>query len=156
MRVGIIAIQHESNTFVPITTKLVDFSRRMGEEIRREYEGGHHEIAGFFEGLADAKIDAVPIFSANATPSGTITADACDALVAQMLDELRKTQNIDGLLIAPHGAAVGEIHRDMDGHWLALLRAGVGPNMPMLATRPLLTAPTRISTKKRAAFKRRH
>jgi microcystin degradation protein MlrC len=134
MRVGIIAIQHESNTFVESPTKLEDFLRRTGAEIRREFEGGHHEIGGFFEGLAEAQIDAVPIFTANAIPAGIIAADTCDALVKQMLDELRKANHLDGILAAPHGAAVAENHRDMDGHWLTILRETVGRKIPIIST----------------------
>lgn len=134
MRVGIIAIQHESNTFVETPTKLEDFQRRIGEEIRAEYEGGHHEIGGFFEGLGEAKIDAIPIFTANATPAGTIEASVCDALVKQMLDELRKVERLDGMLVAPHGAAAAQNYRDMDGHWLSVLRETIGREIPIIST----------------------
>src|SRR5690348_2825446 len=100
MRVGILGIQHESNTFMPRATTLEDFRRKTllrGESIRQAFAGGHHEISGYFEALANQKIDAVPIFVAGATPSGVITADALDALVAMMFDELDRAGPLDGI-----------------------------------------------------------
>src|SRR5437764_850599 len=104
MRVGIIGLAHESNTFLERPTTLESFrSDRIliGEAIRKEFSAAHHEIGGFFEALSDEKIDAVPLFAAKATPSGVITADAADSLVAMLMDELRKTPNLDGLLVSP-------------------------------------------------------
>jgi microcystin degradation protein MlrC len=137
MRVGILGIQHESNTFIATPTTLEDFRRKTllrGEAIRRAFAGGHHEVSGYFEGLAAERIDAVPIFVAGATPSGVITADALNALLTMLWDALDAAGRLDGILAAVHGAAVSEMHRDMDGHWLTLLRDRVGPAMPIVNT----------------------
>ncbi len=134
MRVGIIAIQHESNTFVSRPTTLADFQRDifvMGDAMLSQYGGGHHEISGFLQELDDQKIEAVPIFATWAVPGGTITAEAADALLATMQSELDRAGKLDGLLVAPHGAAVAENHRDLDGHWLTLLRQRVGEKTPI-------------------------
>src|SRR6059036_3938163 len=123
MRVGILGIQHESNTFMRRPTTLEDFQRKTllrGEEIREKFAGGHHEIGGYFEGLAREKIDGVPIFVAGATPSGMIVADTLNALLAMLFEEIDRAGTLDGILAAVHGAAVSEVHRDMDGYWLTL------------------------------------
>src|SRR5947207_2294213 len=137
MRVGILGIQHESNTFMPRATTLEDFQRKTllrGEEIREKFARGHHEISGYFEGLSREQIDAVPIFVAGATPSGVITSEALDALLAMLFEELDRAGPLDGILAAVHGAAVSEIHRDVDGHWLTLLREHVGESIPIINT----------------------
>ena len=108
MRVGIIAIQHESNTFLPNSTTLEHFQREIfasGEELLKFYAGGHHEVGGFLDGARENGLDPVPIFAAAAVPSGTITASASDAIVAQMMQALNGAGQLDGLLVAPHGAS---------------------------------------------------
>src|SRR5688500_723866 len=130
MRVGIIALQHESNTFLSTPTKLEDFHRNVlmtGDALIRRFEPTHHEIGGFIHGLREAEIKIVPIFAAQATPSGTIVPEAYRALLEMMLRELERAGTLDGLLVAPHGAGVCESETDMDGHWLATLRQSIGP-----------------------------
>lgn len=137
MRVGIIALQHESNTFLARPTTVEDFRRELlasGESVRRYYEGGHHEVSGFFEGLRREQLQAVPIFAAATTPSGTITADTYRRLLADLLEQLDLAGKLDGLLLAPHGAGVSEGEPDMDGHWLTEVRRRVGPKVPIVAT----------------------
>ena len=57
MRVGILSLIHESNTFVGTPTTLDLFRRDgllRGESIRERFAQGNHEISGFLEGLAAA------------------------------------------------------------------------------------------------------
>lgn len=137
MRVGIITLQHESNTFVAAPTTLEDFQRGVlatGEGIADHFESAHHEVGGFIEGLREAELDVVPIFAARATPSGTITTEAYRSLLEMMLRALDGAGRLDGLLVAPHGAGVCETEPDMDGHWLATLRERLGRGLPMICT----------------------
>src|SRR5687768_4880143 len=137
MRVGIIALQHESNTFHPTPTTLEDFQRSVlvtGDALIGRFEPSHHEIGGFIHGLREAGIEIVPVFAAQATPSGTIVPEAYRALLETMLRELERAGTLDGLLVAPHGAGVCESEPDMDGHWLTTLRQRIGPMMPMIGT----------------------
>jgi len=135
-RIGIIAIQHESNTFLPRSTTIDDFRADAflkGEVIRDAYSDSRHEVGGFFHGLDEANLTAVPILLALATPSGVITHEAFDLLIETMCDELNEAGPLDGLLVAPHGAAVSEKHRDADGYWLKLVRERVG-DVPIVCT----------------------
>jgi microcystin degradation protein MlrC len=137
MRVGIIALQHESNTFCNQPTSLENFEQGAlltGTAIRDKYLHSHHEVGGFFAGLAENEIEAVPIFLAWALPSGVVTARTLEKLLGKMLDELRNAGDLDGLLVAPHGAAVADNAPDMDGAWLRELRSRVGPKLPMVGT----------------------
>lgn len=137
MRVGIIALQHESNTFLPASTTLADFERGIlatADDLLRHYRDAHHEVGGFIEGSEEQKLTAVPIFAASATPGGTITASTYRDLSERMFRALDAAGEIDGLLVAPHGAAVCESEPDMDGHWLTALRERIGPGVPIVCT----------------------
>jgi microcystin degradation protein MlrC len=136
MRIGIIAIQHESNTFLAKSTALDDFrtdALLTGEDIREAYANSRHEVGGFFKGLADAEMTAVPILLALATPSGIIAHETFEQIMQMMCEGLDRAGPLDGLLVAPHGAAVSEKHSDADGYWLKMLRERVG-SIPIVCT----------------------
>lgn len=137
MRVGILALLHESNTFISAPTTLNHFHHNIldiGEAVRDRFANMHHEVGGFFAGLASAGIEAVPIFAARAMPFGTIAAETFETLLKMMFAELDRAGRLDGLLVAPHGATVSEAHRDADGFWLSELRRRVGRTMPIVGT----------------------
>lgn len=135
MRVGILAIQHESNTFLGTPTTMASFDRFfIGEEVRKVHGSAHTEVTGFFRALEEEKIDAVPLLFAAAVPSGALTAETLDRLIEVALEQIDKAGPLDGLLLAPHGAAVSESYPDMDGHWLSIVRKRVGSKMPLINT----------------------
>lgn len=137
MRVGIIALQHESNTNIQAPTTLADFRRETlltGQAIIPHFEHAHQEIGGFIEGLRAAGATIVPIFSAWALPGGVISAETYEEMLAMILRGLAEAGPLDGLLVAPHGAGVSAPHRDMDGHWLSVVREKVGPKLPIVCT----------------------
>ena len=137
MRVGIIALLHESNTFVTPPTTIRNFEENLlvrGEAVRTAMEGTHHEVGGFFEGLAAAGAVAVPIFAARAIPSGTITTETFTELWRRLREALEDAPAFDGLLIAPHGATVSEPFPDADGQWMRSVRQMVGHARPIIGT----------------------
>jgi microcystin degradation protein MlrC len=137
MRIGIIALLQESNTFIGRPTTLDHFEQELlatGGAVRERLAGTHHEVAGMFHALDEAGEEAVPIFAARAVPYGVIQADAIESLLAILFGELEKAGPLDGVLVAPHGATVSEPYPDVDGHWLSELRRRVGPNTPIIGT----------------------
>ena len=67
MRVGILGLLQESNTFLPGRTSWNDFANdtlAQGGEIRDRFIDAPHEVGGFFQGLENAGIDPVPLFVA--------------------------------------------------------------------------------------------
>ena len=55
MRVGILCLMQESNTFLNQPTEFHHFEDDLlltGESIREQMGNTHHEVAGFLEGLA--------------------------------------------------------------------------------------------------------
>lgn len=136
-RIGILGLQHESNTFIDAATTIDLFRREtlaVGAEIIDQFADAHHEIGGFIQGLREAGAEIVPIFAAWAMPAGVISSGCADELLATMLGGLDDAGALDGLLVAPHGAGVSEGERDFDGYWLSQLRQRVGPDMPMVCT----------------------
>jgi microcystin degradation protein MlrC len=137
MRIGIIALLHESNTFSPQPTTIEQFRENTlleGEAIRDALADTHHEIGGFFGGLQKLGAEAVPLFAARALPSGTIGRDTFAELLQRLWQTLDGAGELDGLLVAPHGATVSEEWPDADGHWLQQLRRRVGSDMPIVGT----------------------
>jgi len=137
MRVGIISLIHESNTFIHTPTVMDDFRREallIGSEIADRWASAAHEIGGFFEGLQAAGAEAIPIMAAWAMPNGPVEAATYAELLQMMLDGLAESLPLDGLLLAPHGAGVSEEQPDMDGHWLSMVRQQMGPDIPIVAT----------------------
>lgn len=137
MRVGIVGLIQESNTFLGEKTRRHHFEEDVllhGPAIRDVMADNQHEVGGFFEILDSAGIEAVPIFVARALPFGTIERADFEALVSEMLSAVAEAGHLDGVLAAPHGATVAEGHEDADGYWLGLLRAQLGEDVPIVAT----------------------
>ena len=137
MRVALLGIVHESNTFAEGVTGLDQFRNghwHFGEEIIMEYKSAFHEVGGMIEAMREADIQIVPIMYAEATPGGTVTTEAFEHLMREMFAELKKHLPVDGCLVVPHGAGVCEAYLDMDGHWLGRLRELVGKDVPIIGT----------------------
>ncbi|HWL07864.1 MAG TPA: M81 family metallopeptidase [Planctomicrobium sp.] len=137
MRVGIVSIQHESNTFIQDVTRLDDFRNDaflLGADIREQYQHSAHEVGGFLSGLDEQGIEAVPILFARAIPGGTIHKETAEKLISILTEEVQHAGTLDGWLVAPHGAAVSELDRDFDGYWLNTFRTLVGPDVPVICT----------------------
>ncbi len=136
-RIGILSLLQESNTFISRVTELCHFEDDLlleGERVRSTLSDAHHEVGGFFDGLAGEGLTAVPLFAARALPYGTISAAAFEQLMTYMFHQVEKAGPLDGYLVAPHGATVSEAFPDADGHWLTRLREIVGPEIPIIGT----------------------
>src|ERR671915_9641 len=133
MRVGIVGLQHESNTFSPIRTDLSSFGVTRGKEVESFWRGSHHEIAGYLAGLEAEGVEPVPTIMATATPSGTIADDALESLLQEIAAAVDGAGPVDGLLVAAHGAAVAESWPDADGLLLRRLRELAG-GVPIVCT----------------------
>jgi microcystin degradation protein MlrC len=136
-RVGIIALNHESNSYIKSQTTVADFSQEVlltGSAIRQQFQAAPHELGGFFAELDEAEIEAVPIFAARALPYGVLSHSTFDSLMDTLESALQKVGPLQGILVAPHGAAVSEHVQDVDGHWLSLVRESLGPHVPIIGT----------------------
>jgi microcystin degradation protein MlrC len=136
-RVGVLGFLHESNTFLPAPTTYEDFARASltrGAGMLERWKGGRHELSGMFGGLEESGLTAVPCMATFAVPSGALTEDTYERLVAELLDSVRQNLPVDALLVALHGATVSVPYPDADGEFLRRLRELVGPAMPIVLT----------------------
>ncbi len=137
MRVGIIGLAHESNTFATTPTTLADFEQILllsGAQFKGDFKWKHHEVSGFIDTVRNSNIDPVYIFMACAAPSGPITRETAAELQRRLFLEAERAGKVDGYLVAPHGAAVADGIPDFDGYWLTELRKFAGAETPIIAT----------------------
>ena len=85
----------------------------------------------FLEGGRHRAFDVVPLLFAMTNPIGTITSDAFERIVGEMLDLLRQHGPWDGVLLANHGAAVSEAYPGCRRRDCRAVRALVGPDVPI-------------------------
>lgn len=136
-RIGILGFLHESNTFLGIPTRWEDFastSMHEGEAVRERWGRSHHELGGFFDGCLAEGLEAVPGFATLAVPSGAIAAEDFERIADAILQGLERVGEVDGLLVALHGATVSEAYRDADGEVLRRIRAKTGRALPIVVT----------------------
>ncbi len=91
-----------------------------------------------------APVEPVPLVVTRALPGGIVSSDTFAELVRCIKARVEIAGRLDGILVAPHGAAVAQSFTDADGHWLAELRALVGAGVPIVGT---LDAHANLSTR---------
>jgi len=135
MRVATLGFHHESNTFAPVPASLEQFLASgpdEGDGLIAKYAGSQATLAGFIEAAAaDADVELVPLVYFDLNPMGTITTEALDIIIARLLTALDDGGPWDAILLALHGAAASEVHRDADGEVLESVRQLVGADVPI-------------------------
>ncbi|MBV7336561.1 M81 family metallopeptidase [Chloroflexi bacterium TSY] len=134
MRIAIAGFMHESNTFAAIPTTLDDFSVLNGTAMVDHYAPTFHEVAGFIAGADEFDYDLHPIMAADATPAGPLTNETYEALVNKILEGLDQASDVNGLLLALHGAMVAEGYPQANGETVRRIRAAMGPDFPVVVT----------------------
>jgi microcystin degradation protein MlrC len=140
VRIAALGLHHETNTFSSYPTTYESFSQssygglfRAGE-IEQNQRLSHSTFAGYFQAADELGFDLVPLLFAANDPSGTITRDAFDRIVGEMMHLLQDGASWDGVLLNQMGAAVSEDYPDVDGEVAARTRAVVGPAVPVVMT----------------------
>lgn len=133
-KLAIGGIMHESNTFSSAPTDFNAFSRTIGADIFSVWKDTHHEIGGFIESTEQHDCIGIPTLMATATPAGPVTDDVFDRLTDILIRQLKTIPDLDGLLLALHGAMVVESYPDGDGEVLRRLRETFGQSLPIVVT----------------------
>lgn len=131
------SFMHESTTFSETRTDLETFreSEAYGEEVLTVHRDTNTELGGAIEAIASAGADALPAVSAKATPGGLVTEEAFDHYVGEIVDFVREhVDEIDGIVLALHGAMVSEATDDGEGYLIREVRDVVGPSIPIAVT----------------------
>lgn len=136
-RVAIAQLSHETNVFSSSLTDLGAFHAaglRFGDDIIATETDANTCIGGFIKAGQEEDFAIVPILSVWATPSGIVTAEAIETLLAQLCSGLESAMPLDGVLLALHGAMVTEIDVDGDARILERVRHSIGPETALVAT----------------------
>ena len=127
-------MSHETNTFSAQPADLAWFADEgilRGEEIGVAYATSLTDVAGFLAAGDAFGVTVEPLLFTYANPSGTITTEAFETIVGEIVDLVRRGGPWDGVLLAQHGAAVSESFPDADGEVVRRVRAVVGPDVPI-------------------------
>ncbi len=136
MRIAIGCIGHETNTFSPVKTSIDNFkggAYYIGEEIVAAFRQTSTITGGVIDSAEKLDMQLVPLLWTFATPSGTVEQTAYEILKAEFLDRLKRTGQIDGVLLDLHGAMVTEAIEDAEGDFIRTVREVVGP-LPIVVT----------------------
>lgn len=136
MKFALAQVMHETCTFSNIPTTRERFEESEwahGAAILEMNTGTRTFLGGMIEGMGAYGVTPVPIFSANAQPGGTIDAETLGQIEHHLLTGLAEVGEIDGVLLALHGAGVAETAPDLEGYLLGRVRAQVG-DVPIVAT----------------------
>ena len=137
-RIGLIQILQESNCFNPVLTVRADFENfgvGTGSEVLTKY-GEVGELGGFTAGLNKwpEAVEPVGVLRLQAWSGGPAARSTMDWFRTMLTGQLRQAGRLDGLLIALHGAMMGEDEPDLDGWLLEQIRGLVGPALPIVAS----------------------
>ena len=135
MRIAIIQVFQETNTFSPRPTTLADFQCRYmhaGNELIEHLTGTRTEIGGFLDVLPSRHVTAVPILAAWAMPCGRVTAETLGHFCDRIGDGLKAAGTLDGVLVSLHGAMAADACDDGDGALLQAVRSTVGGDTPVV------------------------
>ena len=138
-RIGICRISHEGNSFASSETPLSDFETfggvLVGSEVLQRAQR-LDEVTGFVRAIEKAGegSEVVPLMSTSTVPSGPVSAEAVSSLDATLREALREAGNLDGVLVAFHGAMTSAAIPDLEGHYLEVIRQERGETVPVVCT----------------------
>lgn len=135
IRIALGGIVHETNTFALAPTGIEEFTARRyfaGEDMH-QLIGTNTVIGGALE-VIDADPDLEPILTVDATavPGGTVTRDAFERIVGDILSGIEAGLP-DAVVLDLHGALVVDGFPGGDGEVARRVRALVGPDIPVVA-----------------------
>jgi microcystin degradation protein MlrC len=141
MRIAVGGILHETNTFADGLTELAAFETPgafpgllKGQEVLTTLRGSRICVGGYIAAAEQLHMELAPLIWTFAMPSGTVRHAAYEHLRGFLLEALRKTLPVDGVLLDLHGAMVTDVCEDVEGDLLGHVRQMVGPRVPVMAT----------------------
>ena len=137
MRILTAGFQHETNTFAPTPTRYDDFVR--GDAFPAMARGAdvlalrdvNIPMGGFIRAMRGH--DIIPVLWAGATPAAHVEQDAFERIAGEITGASRG-RDFDAIYLDLHGAMVCRHDDDGEGRLLNLLRAIVGPRIPIVAS----------------------
>ena len=139
-RVAVLGFAIECNRFSPVATAQ-DFEddvdirgNRIVTECRSAAAITLPDLPGFFFAMdASGPWTPVPIRVAQAQPGGPVEETFFKGFLAEIGAGLKSALPLDAVFVSCHGAALAEGTDDPDGDLFELIRAVVGPDVPVVA-----------------------
>jgi microcystin degradation protein MlrC len=132
--VAIGSLKHETNTFSVVATSWEDFSPVTGDEVTGMFRGTRSEVGGFIDDLEKNDVNYFVTTVAGATPSGPLVRGDFDRIVESIIMGLEGRGDVDGILLALHGAMVARGVPEAEAHLLKAVRRKVGETVPIMIT----------------------
>jgi microcystin degradation protein MlrC len=154
MRVAIAGLWHETLTFAHMRTRLDDFRAFQlseGEEVIERNRGVGNEVGGFIDTGSRLGMELVSVLFAGALPSSTVSAETYHWLRSRILEGLKDSMVVDGVLLALHGAMVAEGVDDVEADLLDGIRQIVGASCPVVVTLDLHANPSATMVERASA-----
>jgi microcystin degradation protein MlrC len=140
-RVAVLGFHLESNAFAPVTEERHFRSLcyvegdAISREARREVCALPAEIPAFYREMdALGRWTPVPVIVTACEPGGPVDERFFQATLAGMRTRLIDAGKIDAVYISNHGGMVSTGGPDPDGELYAMVRAALGPKIPLVAT----------------------
>lgn len=89
---------------------------------------------GMLEVLRSREADIAPLIVATTCPGGPLTSACYQQLKGEMLESLKASLPVDGVLLSLHGSATVEDVGDLEGDLLQAVREIVGSDVPIIGT----------------------
>ena len=139
-RIAVGGCQHETNVFAPYKAEYEIFAQAdewpalsRGEQMLDAVDGINLPVTGAINRLRALGHEIVPLLWCSATPSSHVSEEAFERISAMMLEGLKNSAPLDGVLLDLHGAMVCEHFSDGDGEMLRRVRQTVGETIPVIA-----------------------
>jgi microcystin degradation protein MlrC len=143
MNIFIAGFQHETNTFAPSPADWDAFNSGAampafvrGAAMVERFSGKNMPIGGFIDAAREEGWTVLPSVWAGAAPSAHVTRDAFERITGPLIEDLKAAMElgVDAVYLDLHGAAVAEHIDDPEGEVIAMVRAIVGPAIPIVAS----------------------
>jgi microcystin degradation protein MlrC len=129
MKIGILSVFHETNTFSPIATDKDNFEKNTwltGPDIIKAFAGTRTPIGGLLDIISERGHEALPLFAAHATPAGVVTSDVFAEIRLNVRKQLKSNPQIEAIALELHGAHIVEGVDDPEAILCAEIRELIG------------------------------
>jgi len=137
-KVLLFKFQHETNSLCPVLANLDRYKEStfvLGEDILKGPRAPGLDITGALDVIEQyPDIEIIPTVSMFANPSGPVTGEVFDFVVARTEEAIREKGAFDGVMILFHGAMAAQGHPDAEGDLLEILREKLGWDVPIVAS----------------------
>lgn len=129
MRVLLMELHQESNSFSPVNSVLEDYQRCSileGERFIEGIRGKKIALTGMLDALEEAGIDAIPGYAMRAPAGGIVEHEVVEHFIDKFTAIVKSTPDLDGCFISFHGATQSTRSQDVCGDILREARGMLG------------------------------